>query len=71
MNLKRPLKILHIADMHLRHLGRLFYSTGRKISLGFIKNNINLLQLGDRDLLSGTLLNRNSFLYDAIKKKYN
>ena len=68
MNLKRPLKILHIADMHLRHLGRLFYSTGRKISLGFIKNNINLLQLGDRDLLSGTLLNRNSFLYDAIKK---
>ena len=51
MNLKRPLKILHIADMHLRHLGRLFYSTGRKISLGFIKNNINLLQLGDRDLL--------------------
>ncbi len=68
MNLKRPLKILHIADMHLRHLGRLFYSTGRKISLGFIKNNINLLQLGDRDLLSGTLFNRNSFLYDAIKK---
>ena len=68
MNLKRPLKILHIADMHLRHLGRLFYSTGRKISLGFIKNNINLLQLGDRDLLSGTLLNRNSFLYNAIKK---
>jgi len=68
MHLKRPLKILHIADMHLRHLGRLFYSTGRKISLGFIKNNINLLQLGDRDLLSGTLLNRNSFLYDAIKK---
>ena len=68
MNLKRPLKILHIADMHLRHLGRLFYSSGRKISLGFIKNNINLLQLGDRDLLSGTLFNRNSFLYDAIKK---
>jgi len=68
MNLKRPLKILHITDMHLRHLGRLFYSTGRKISLGFIKNNINLLQLGDRDLLSGTLFNRNSFLYDAIKK---
>jgi len=68
INLKRPLKILHITDMHLRHLGRLFYSFGRKISLGFIKNNINLLQLGDRDLISGTLFNRNSFLYDAIKK---
>ena len=68
MYLKKSLKILHITDMHLRHLGRLFYSTGRKISLGFIKNNINLLQLGDRDLLSGTIFKRNSFLYDSIKK---
>ena len=71
MNLKKPIKILHITDMHLRHLGRLFYSTGRKISLGFIKNNINLLQLGDRDLISGTLFKRNLFLFDLIKKSIN
>jgi len=71
MNFKKTIKILHIADMHLRHLGRLYYSFGRKITLGFIKNNINLLQIGDRDLLTGTLFNRNSVLYKSIYKSIN
>ena len=30
-------KILHIADVHNRHQGRLFYSTGKKLNNGFVK----------------------------------
>lgn len=71
MNFKKTIKILHIADMHLRHLGRLYYSFGRKISLGFVKNNINLLQIGDRDLLTGTLFNRDSVIFKSIYKSIN
>ena len=46
------LKILHICDTHIRHFGRLFYSTGRKLQNGFIKNNVNCLNLSDRDITS-------------------
>ena len=64
MNLfsKKGTKILHIADMHQRHQGRLFYSSGKKINNGFIKNNFNVLQISDRDFLKSNVFN--------YKKKY-
>ena len=34
------LKILHISDSHIRHNGRLFYSSGRKFQNGFILTGI-------------------------------
>ena len=37
----KPLKIIHITDLHIRHAGRLFYSTGKKINNGLIKNGHN------------------------------
>lgn len=58
------LKILHICDSHIRHFGRLFYSTGRKLQNGFIKNDVNILNLSDRDI---TKLNK-TFL-DLTGKK--
>ena len=42
-------KILHITDLHLRHNGRLFYSTGKKINNGLILNGHNILNISDRD----------------------
>jgi hypothetical protein len=57
-------KILHICDTHIRHFGRLFYSTGRKLQNGFIKNNINCLNLSDRDI---TKLNKS--LFDITGKR--
>ena len=59
MNLfsKKGTKILHIADMHQRHQGRLFYSTGKKMNNGFIKNDFNVLQISDRDFLQSNILN--------------
>ena len=58
------IKILHIADMHQRHQGRLFYSTGKKINNGFIKNDYNVLQISDRDFLQSNILNykKNTFI---------
>ena len=42
MNLfKKGIKLLHIADVHNRHQGRLYYSTGKKLNNGFIKNDVN------------------------------
>ena len=46
---QKGVKILHIADMHNRHKGRLFYSSGKKINNGFVKNNYNVIQISDRD----------------------
>ena len=54
---KKGIKILHIADMHNRHQGRLFYSTGKKLNNGFIKNNFNILQISDRDFLQSNIFN--------------
>ena len=59
------LKILHICDSHIRHNGRLFYSSGRKFQNGFILNGINCLNLSDRDI---TKLNRS--LLDINGKKF-
>ena len=44
------IKILHITDLHFRHNGRLFYSTGKKINNGLILNGHNVLNISDRDL---------------------
>ena len=57
MNNKFNIKILHIADMHFRHQGRLYYSTGRKLYNGFVKNNYNVLQISDRDFLQSNIFN--------------
>tara|TARA_B100000963_G_scaffold358882_1_gene384653 strand:- start:793 stop:1839 length:1047 start_codon:yes stop_codon:yes gene_type:complete len=57
MPVKEGLKILHVADMHNRHNGRLYYSTGKKLNNGFIKNNFNVLQISDRDFLQKNILN--------------
>ncbi len=43
-------KILHITDLHFRHNGRLFYSTGKKLNNGLILNGHNVLNVSDRDL---------------------
>ena len=59
------LKILHITDMHFRHSGRLFYSTGKKINNGLILNGHNVLNISDRDLTNQT---RN--LFDVGGKKF-
>ena len=71
MNLfsKKGIKILHIADMHHRHQGRLFYSTGKKMNNGFIKNDFNVLQISDRDFLQSNILNYKKPLF--IKHVYN
>tara|TARA_B110000008_G_C16940746_1_gene552347 strand:+ start:285 stop:1340 length:1056 start_codon:yes stop_codon:yes gene_type:complete len=59
MNLlsKKGIKILHIGDMHNRHQGRLFYSSGKKLNNGFIKNNFNVIQISDRDFLQSNIFN--------------
>ncbi|MDC0465523.1 glycosyl transferase family 1, partial [Candidatus Pelagibacter sp.] len=62
-------KVLHIADTHNRHNGRLYYSTGKKINNGFIKNDINVLQISDRDFLQSNILNyKNTYFLKHIDK---
>ena len=48
--MNRPVKILHISDLHFRHNGRLYYSTTKKINNGFILNNYSVLHISDRDI---------------------
>ena len=50
------LKILHITDFHYRHNSRLFYSTARKISNGFIKNNYYVNEISERDVFNKNIL---------------
>ena len=63
--MNKILKILHIADMHNRHRGRLYYSSVKKINNGFVKNNYNVLQISDRDFLQSNIFNYKKplFLY--------
>ena len=61
----KKFKILHISDMHLRHNGRLFYSTGKKINNGLILNGHNVLHLSDRDIT-----NQTKNIFDIGGKKY-
>ena len=48
--MNKPVKILHISDLHFRHNGRLYYSTTKKINNGFIINNYSVLHISDRDI---------------------
>ena len=59
------LKILHITDLHFRHNGRLFYSTGKKINNGLILNGHNVLNISDRDIT-----NQKRNILDIGSKKY-
>ena len=66
---QKGVKILHIADMHNRHKGRLFYSSGKKINNGFVKNNYNVIQISDRDYLQSNILNyKKPFFLSYINK---
>ena len=58
-------KILHITDLHFRHKGRLFYSTGKKINNGLILNGHNVLNISDRDI---TYQKKN--IFDIGNRKY-
>lgn len=69
------LKLLHICDSHIRHNGRLFYSSGRKFQNGFILNGINCLNLSDRDISrfgkSIVDLSGRKYLLNSIRKTIN
>ncbi|WP_440680306.1 glycosyltransferase [Candidatus Pelagibacter sp. HIMB1517] len=62
INLNKKLKILHITDQHFRHSGRLYYSTGRKLTNGFLKNGHNILNISDRDIMSKTFMGQKKVL---------
>ena len=63
-------KILHITDLHFRHKGRLFYSTGKKINNGLILNGHNVLNISDRDETSKKInifdIGNKKFLFNLI-----
>lgn len=63
--MKRPIKILHISDLHFRHNGRLYYSTTKKINNGFILNNFSVLHISDRDIQK-----EKKNLFDIGSRKY-
>ena len=46
------LKILHVTNFNLRHNGRLFYNTGRRINNGLLKLGHTVQTLSDRDTVS-------------------
>ena len=48
----KKLKILHITNLNVRHDGRLFYNTGRRINNGLIKLGHTVQTLSDRDTVS-------------------
>jgi len=61
----KKIKILHITDMHFRHCGRLFYSTGKKINNGLILNGHNVLNISDRDIT-----NQKKNIFDIGSKRF-
>ena len=62
------IKILHITDLHFRHNGRLFYSTGKKINNGLILNGYNVLNISDRDV---TYQKKNFFDFGSKNYLFN
>ncbi len=53
INLKKnKLKILHVTNFNIRHDGRLFYNTGRRINNGFLKLGHTVQTFSDRDIIS-------------------
>ena len=61
-------KILHIANFNENSDGRLFYSFGNKLNLGFIKNNHIVETISDRSFLK---LNRSIINPFNENKKFN
>ena len=68
----KKIKIIHITDLHFRHGGRLFYSTGKKINNGLILNGHNVINISDRDMTSQRRnifdIGSKKFLYNQIVK---
>ena len=64
----KKFKILDIADLHIRHFSRLFYSTGKKINNGLILNGHNVVNISDRDI---TYRNKNIFDIGSRKLLFN
>ena len=60
----KKFKILHIADLHIRHNARLFYSTGKKLNNGLILNGHNVINISDRDIT-----NQNKNIFDIGSRK--
>ena len=61
----KNIKILHVTDLHFRHQGRLFYSTGKKINNGLILCGYNVLNISDRDVTS-----QKKNIFDIGSKKH-
>lgn len=72
INFNNPLKILHVADLHLRHEGRLHYSTVKKLNNGLSRNGYSLQNLSDRDVQSFKKKLRDpkgkNYLNDSLEK---
>jgi len=64
----KTLKILHIANFNENSDGRLFYSFGNKLNLGFIKNNHIVETISDRSFLK---LNRSIINPFNENRKFN
>ena len=53
INLKNEkLRILHVTNFNVRHNGRLFYNTGRRLNNGFLKLGHTVQTFSDRDIIS-------------------
>ena len=50
--LNKKIRIFHITNFNIRHNGRLFYNTGRRINNGFLKLGHTVQTLSDRDTIS-------------------
>ena len=50
--LRKKIKILHVTNFNVRHNGRLFYNTGRRLNNGFLKLGHIVQTLSDRDTIS-------------------
>ncbi len=48
----KKLRILHVTNFNVRHNGRLFYNTGRRINNGLLKLGHTVQTLSDRDTVS-------------------
>ncbi len=48
----KTLRILHVTNFNVRHNGRLFYNTGRRINNGLLKLGHTVQTLSDRDTVS-------------------
>ncbi len=48
----KKIKILHVTNFNVRHNGRLFYNTGRRINNGLLKLGHTVQTLSDRDTVS-------------------